>query len=908
MKKSAVLLLVCLSHWLFAQNYNPKANEKAIVRLGNARFTILTPRTVRMEWSQDGKFEDRATFTFVNRNTPVPNFQVIYNKEKSVTIITDVLTLKYENTGKFNEKNLSIAFKTGKMVNKKPEIITWNLATKNKGNLLGTARTLDGCDSATFFNWRKDHRKEPLELEPGIISRDGWVLIDDSERPVFDNSDWPWVEPRPETDKQDYYFFAYGNNYKQALADYTLVAGKIALPPKYVFGVWWSRFWAYTDKEFKELVEEFETYGIPLDVLVIDTDWHPVNKKEWFEDGKRKTDAAGEPCGWTGFSWNRNHFPNSKEFLRWTDEKQLKTCLNLHPASGILPHEDQFVAMAQAMGLNPDTTSHIPFDITNKKFAENYMNIVLRPLEREGIDFWWLDWQQWNTTNIKGVNPTMYLNYVHYTDMQRTSNARPLIFHRWGGLGNHRYQIGFSGDTYITWRSLQFQPYFTATAANVCFGFWSHDIGGHMAHIQLPEPIDVQPTNPELFTRWVQWGAFSPIFRTHCSNAWNTERRIWAYPYPYFKAMKKAIKLRYALLPYIYTAARRAHDTGVSIVYPMYYDFPEDENAYQYKEQYLFGPDMLVAPIMRPMGGDSIVHPNPKVGTFWQPREHIAHSVYLPEGEWIDWNSGEKIVGKKLITRLYGLDEIPVFVRAGSIIPMQPEMKKVDEISLNPLILTIFQGNQGKTSIYEDEGNNQLYLEGKFTFTNVEWKRNGKTFTVEVAPIIGSYSNMPSRRSYQIRLPFTLPLQSVSVNGQTIPYRPEVEAYSWTYNGDETMNIITTQEIPVTQKVIIQIQFDVDTMYIPLLARQIKAMARLYDARRYYFWNEWEYESDRIVYAMQTGNRISYNPSKAQEEIRSFYEIYKEVLPLAERRAQEEPRSFTVALRWLKALNEISEK
>jgi alpha-glucosidase (family GH31 glycosyl hydrolase) len=121
------------------------------------------------------------------------------------------------------------------------------------------------------------------------------------------------------------------------------------------------------------------------------------------------------------------------------------------------------------------------------------------------VDFWWLDWQQWSTTNIPGMSPTMWLNYVHYTDMERQGKVRPLIFHRWGGLGNHRYPIGFSGDVVSVWKSLVFQPYFTATAANVGCAYWSHDIGGHM-----PGPISA-----ELFTRWLQFGAFSPILRTH---------------------------------------------------------------------------------------------------------------------------------------------------------------------------------------------------------------------------------------------------------------------------------------------------------------------------------------------------------------------------------------------------------
>ena len=141
------------------------------------------------------------------------------------------------------------------------------------------------------------------------------------------------------------------------------------------------------------------------------------------------------------------------------------------------------------MGIDPATKKYVPFDIANKKFATNYMDLLHHPLEKQGIDFWWLDWQQKMTTSLPGVSPTWWLNYVHFTDQER-EGKRPLLFHRWGGLGNHRYQIGFSGDTVSVWDSLAFQPWFTATAANVGYAYWSHDIGGFtgfaIAHVLCP--------------------------------------------------------------------------------------------------------------------------------------------------------------------------------------------------------------------------------------------------------------------------------------------------------------------------------------------------------------------------------------------------------------------------------------
>ena len=196
---------------------------------------------------------------------------------------------------------------------------------------------------------------------------------------------------------------------------------------------------------------------------------------------------------------------------------------------------------------------------------------------------------------MPGVTPTWWLNYVFFTDMERRGKNRPLLFHRWGGLGNHRYQIGFSGDAISVWESLAFQPQFTATAANVGFGYWSHDIGGHM-----PGPV-----SPELYTRWIQFGVFSPILRTHTTKNPESERRLWAYPDAYFSVMRDAYRLRYALIPYIYTEARKAFDTGISICRPMYYEHPGAEEAYAATGQYMFGDAMIVAPIATPVDADA---------------------------------------------------------------------------------------------------------------------------------------------------------------------------------------------------------------------------------------------------------------------------------------------------------------
>ncbi|MBN1155285.1 DUF5110 domain-containing protein [candidate division KSB1 bacterium] len=841
MKHTASLLFTLLFMMIIMQSVkvaadNPEANPAAMILSGNYRFTVLTSSVVRIEWSEDGLFEDRASLVFVNRNLLIPPFNQSTENGWNV-ISTEKLKLCFKpGTGKFDESNLYIEFDC----NGTKKI--WKPGLKNKGNLKGTARTLDGFNG-NVNSW--SHQE--IDLGEGLISRDGWVLIDDSERPLFDDSDWPWVQARPNKKLQDYYFFGYGHDYKRALYEFMQIAGKIALPPKFAFGSWWSRYWEYSDWELRELVKEFEANDVPLDVLVVDMDWHITSKPEWYDKGKMIKDQADQGIGWTGFTWNRNYFPDPEKFLQWTAVRDLNVCMNLHPASGIQPHEEQYPEMARAMGIDPNTKQYVPFDIVNKNFAENFLKIVLHPMEEDGVDFWWLDWQQWSTTSIKGVNPTFYLNYVFFSDMERRNHKRPLIFHRYGGLGNHRYQIGFSGDSHVSWKSLDFQPYFTANAANVGFGFWSHDIGGHYHG----------GSDPELYTRWVQFGIFSPILRTHCTKSNEIERRIWAYPYDNFKIMRYAFQLRYALIPYIYTMARKAHDSGISICRPMYYDYPDDAAAYNYPNQYMFGDDLIVSPITRPMGNDSLF---------------VTQKIWLPKGKWYDWNTGSLMEGNITIKRTYALDEIPIFVRAGAIVPMQPKMSCIDEKPVDPLILTIFPGSDGLVSIYDDQGNTNDYKDGKFTLTDVGSKIHDHTLTVTIHPVKGEYPGMIEARTYEIQCPLSFPPESVVLNGEKLNYvGPDSDEAGWTYCGDQLMTVIRTKKFDVHSVVNLDIEFpDEDGGLLNDNIRKFKNLIKFTKALAVNNWDKSKYSNDLVVNAAQTGLMISMNPTQIQEELNRF--------------------------------------
>jgi alpha-glucosidase len=715
---------------------NPVAHTKAVVISENARFTVLTPRLIRLEWSETGEFEDRGTYAFPTRYTAAPPAFSAGVEGSTLTIDTGALALRYTpDGGCFAKGNLTITFE----LNGEP--VTWRPGMPNPQNLRGTRRTLDGCEA-------------DASLDEGILSRAGWVLFDDSRSVVLTVDDG-WVAPRLEIALQDWYLFGYGHDYKGALAEYTQFGGSIPLIPRFVLGAWWSRYWAYSDQDLKDLVNDFAAYDLPLDVLVVDMDWHT-------------------PDAWTGYTWNRELFPDPPAFLRWVHDKGLRTTFNLHPAQGVQHFEEAYPRFAEAMGIDPETKETVAFHIADRRFVENYFRLLHHPMEEQGVDFWWVDWQQGEVSEVKGLDPLLWLNHLHFNDARRRGK-RPMLYSRWGGLGNHRYYIGFSGDTIVYWSALQFQPYMTATASNVAYGWWSHDIGGHMGGA----------TEPELYARWVQFGALSPCLRLHATKDARAERRPWKYPDPVYRAARAAFHLRYQLVPYIYTMARVACDTSVSLCRPMYYEHPEKDAAYAARDQYYFGNQVIAAPIVCPADVETGL---------------ASVDVWLPEGTWIDYQTKESFAGPRWVRLVGDLERMPMLVRAGGIIPLASSFRDTSEAALasgttdaiphDKLVLEVFPGPQGAFRLYEDDGITEAYREGQYEWTPIATRMEDRqSWTVEVASVVGRCAALPVEREYAIHFQGSRQPASVTVGG--------VVTRDWTYNPE---TLTTTVHVPKHDK------------------------------------------------------------------------------------------------------------
>ena len=738
-----ILLATTTTQSLFAAD-DPVADPAAVVTSGRARFTVLTNRMIRIQYSATSRFEDRATFAVVNRRLPVPQFTT-HESDGYLYIETDALTLRYKIGSTISAvlkspNNLCITMPLN------GRTVTWYPGKEDALNLKGTKRTLD---TASGDNQRPD-------LEDGILSRAGWALIDESPKAKrgdgsrsfpFDKAvdGIPWLAQPIDANALDYYFFGYGHDYKGALADYIKVAGRQPLPPLYALGYWYSKYQRYSQQDFVNLVTEINKNDIPLDVMIFDMDWHLD--------------------GWTGWTWNKSLIPNPEGLIRWMHQQQLKVALNLHPADGVASYEDHFQEIRSDMGM---TTDRVPWMLEDSTFYRSLFSHIIRERESQGVDFWWLDWQQNRTSKfMEGLGETFWCNHVFYNDMRlNRTDRRPLIYHRWGGLGCHRYPIGFSGDAYSNYPTLAWQPYFTATASNVCFGYWGHDLGGH---------VQDGPNDPELYLRWMQFGVFTPIFRTHATNQPHIERRIWKYAN--FPLLLETVKLRYRLMPYIYTACRQAYDTGVSICRPLYYDWPETNEAYTYKDEYMFGDDILVAPVLQASGADG----------------KTPRTTWLPEGRWFDVCRNQVVEGGRVMQDSYALGETPYFYKAGSVIVCNPPVQNL-QVRPDRLVVQVVPGADGQTTLYEDEGDSEAYKQGQFTTTGIEHRGQG----ISILPREGSFKGMPAERAYTVEfLGCERPAQ-VSVNGQAVPNG------QWNYDAAKRLLTVFIGSTPCSERIDIQ--------------------------------------------------------------------------------------------------------
>ena len=414
-------------------------------------------------------------------------------------------------------------------------------------------------------------------------------------------------------------------------------------------------------------MDKFKDRGVPLSVAVIDMDWHLVS------------DDRVPHSGWTGYTWDDSLFPNPGQFGRELHSRNLKITLNDHPHAGIHHHEDSYEEMAKAIGHDTKDKTPILFEPTSRKFMDAYLSILHRNVEKLACDFWWIDWQQGTYSKVPGVDPLWVLNHFHFLDNCR-EDARGIIFSRFGGPGSQRYPVGFSGDTVTTWDSLAFQPEFTATASNIGYGWWSHDIGGHMLGAR----------DDELVTRWVQFGVMSPLMRLHSTNSHWASKEPWCYRKESEEVMERYMQFRHRLIPYLYSMNVRAAKQDEPLIQPLYWHFPERAEAHEHKNEYCFGTELYVFPIVKPR----------------DKRTNLACvGAWLPPnaGRLVDIIAGIVYDGDRELNLYRRLDNIPILAKEGAIIPLDAaEAPKNGGVNPEAFEVLVVIGRDGQMSVLED--------------------------------------------------------------------------------------------------------------------------------------------------------------------------------------------------------------
>lgn len=673
-----------LNERLLAQTHG-KANESNIITDGNVRITVISDILIRIE---KGEFSDLPSQCVWHRNSEKTDFKT----EKNGNIVR-IITKKAE---------FAVNTKSGKFLY---AVIDGEKQKYDRGlNMKGTTRTLDQTFGA-------------VPLKDGILSENGVTVMDDSKTLLLKGDGKLISRENGSTDK---YVFAYGKDNLGCMNAFYFITGKAPLIPRYVLGNWWSRYRAYTQKEYEDLMDEFIRRDIPLTVATVDMDWHWVNVQEKFNySGDKGLIWKG---GWTGYSWNTDLFPDYKGFLNGLHERNLKVTLNLHPADGVRPFDDMYGEMCEAVGQEQSEQKPVEFDLTNSTFINAYFDVLHHPYEEQGVDFWWIDWQQGTKSKKAGLDPLWLLNHYHYLDSTR-GGRRPLILSRYAGLGSHRYPLGFSGDTAINWSVLDFQPYFTANAANCGYTWWSHDIGGH--HMGAHDD--------ELYIRWLQLGVFSPIIRLHSTSNDLLGKEPWNFSWEAETIGVEFLRLRHKLIPYIYSMNYRSFSEGRALCEPMYYTYPENDDAYSVKNEYMFGSELLVCPVTSRLNKHT---------------KTAFTKIWLPQGRWTNIFDGRIYRGGQTVTVTSPINTIPVLAKEGAVIPMS-EDKGNSWRNPENLSFDIYRGN-GEFKLYEDDGETRGFENGDFSITDILVNENENTLKISVSGGT-QLSSIPEKRNYTFR-------------------------------------------------------------------------------------------------------------------------------------------------------------
>lgn len=707
-----------------------KANPKYIFKGKKYRITILSDVLVRLEYSETGKFNDYPTLFAINRLFKKEPKVTVKEDEKFLNITNDYFILEYAKEKPFEasklvpDTNLRISLKNTDKV--------WYYNHPEVRNFKGSTYSFD-----TGKNF---------QLDKGLYSTDGFASINDTDRPVFISDGT--VKKNP-SDGVDIYLFIYRKDFGRALQSYFELTGYPSLPPRYTLGIWWNKEENYSDDNIKELIEDFKKREIPVSTILLGDTW-------------KKTNTGNEIT--PNYEFDKDKFINPNEFINYLHKQNIYLGIKLKTDKGFT-NADKFYNEASNILNTKDAT--IPLNVYNTKLLNAFYEKVINPLLTLGVDYIWTD------DNLKDKINLFMLAHYTFKNYNRKEDRRGLIMTRNHGIASHRYPILYSGNTLVSWKTLKYLPYYNSTSSNIGLAWWSHDIGGYMSGTE----------DRELYTRYVQLGVYSPIFRFASKKGRYYKREPWKWDVKTERIVTDYMRTRHRLIPYIYTEGYKYTKLGQPLIEPLYYKYPETKDEPLYKNEYFYGSELFVSPITDPK--DTVMN-------------RVVHRVFLPEGTWYDFKTGKKFPGGKRYVTFYKDEDYPVYAKSGSIIPMAI----LDEENLNDvkppkkLEIQVFPGKNNTYNLYEDDGVSNLYKDGYYIITNIDYNYRQNNYTLIIRPVEGKSGIIPEKRDYKIRFRNTRSAEYVKTNVGRI----EVEHHAYTDETDfiiEVKNVSTIEQLTI---------------------------------------------------------------------------------------------------------------
>lgn len=679
-----------------------KSDNKAMVVGSKFRFTVITERVIRLEYSPTGTFVDLPSQLVYHRKLGMPEFTVRQDAN-FLEISTRYFVLSYMKEQPFlgskvdPMKNLKITLKN---VVDKDKQRDWYYGHPEVRNMNGNIIGVD-------IDFNKNFTK-------GLYSIEGFASLNDSNTKLIDR-DGTLLNRVGEN--LDIYVFMYGIDFNLALIDYFKLTSFPEIIPRYALGNWWSRNTNYDDLKIDDLLLRFEKKKIPISVLLFDKDWHYRNYDK-YKDLK------------TGFTFNKDLFPNPSETIKNIHKRNIRVGLQVNPTEGFHPFDMFYTKASEYLG---GDNKIIPYDPLDPKQIDVYFKVYLHTLETLGVDFFWNDYK-----GDGSITKLWASNHYLFLDSTRDASRRGLFMGRGSGYGAHRYPIIYGGSTEIGWEELKKEVFSYVNASNMGISYLSFDVGGNHGGIE----------ESELYIRHVELGCFSPILRFHEARGPFYKKEPWLWEAKTFNIVSDYLRLRHRLIPYIYTEAYKYSQVGIPIIQPFYYNYPWCYDDSLYKNQYYFGSQLLVCPILTKK--DLVMN-------------RTIHRFYMPDGIWYDFFTGKKFPGGKKYVSFFREEDYPVFAHAGSIIPLSNRSDRNNVGLPTDMEIQIFPGTSNMYTLYEDDGVTSLYKEGYFLKTSIDYNYLRSNYTVIIRSVEGKSGIAPERRNYKIVFRNTKKAENVKV-------------------------------------------------------------------------------------------------------------------------------------------------